>query len=71
MASAGFLPKIRKFLTPMRSFLTHSTFGWPLVIAGATKITYDLLLLSLYRHVPEAPGGERQRRATSSTPPNP
>lgn len=26
--------------------LDHSTFGWPLVIAGAMKIVYDLLLLA-------------------------
>ncbi|MCU1375811.1 MAG: putative arabinose efflux permease, family [Actinomycetia bacterium] len=28
--------------------LTHSHFGWPLVIAGITKMAYDLLLLRLY-----------------------
>ena len=26
--------------------LTHSTFGWPLIIGGLMKITYDLLLLA-------------------------
>ncbi len=26
-----------------------STFGWPLIIAGALKIAYDLLLLALFR----------------------
>lgn len=31
-----------------------STFGWPLVIAGALKIVYDILLLALFRrHVRE------------------
>jgi MFS family permease len=31
-----------------------STFGWPLVIAGALKIVYDVLLLALFRrHVGE------------------
>lgn len=25
--------------------LDHSTFGWPLIIAGAMKVTYDILLL--------------------------
>ena len=25
--------------------LAHSTFGWPLLIAGIVKIAYDLLLL--------------------------
>jgi MFS family permease len=28
-----------------------STFGWPLVIAGGLKITYDLLLLWMFRNV--------------------
>jgi len=31
--------------------LQLSTFGWPLVLAGALKITYDLLLLRQFRHV--------------------
>ena len=31
--------------------LDHSTFGWPLVIAGTTKATYDLILLSMFRNV--------------------
>jgi MFS family permease len=31
--------------------LTLSTFGWPLVAAGAIKIVYDLLLLATFRHV--------------------
>ena len=26
--------------------LTHSTFGWPLIVGGLMKITYDLLLLA-------------------------
>lgn len=33
--------------------LAHSTFGWPLLIAGVVKITYDLVLLALYRDLPE------------------
>jgi MFS family permease len=41
--------------------LTHSTFGWPLLIAGTMKVTYDLLLLWLYREVPEEVGGHRTR----------
>ena len=28
-----------------------STFGWPLVVAGALKIVYDVLLLVMFRHV--------------------
>lgn len=47
------------------SLLEASSFGWPLVIAGATKITYDLLLVGLYRHVPEQVGATRSRRAPS------
>ncbi|MBI4882590.1 MAG: MFS transporter [Actinobacteria bacterium] len=31
--------------------LQHSTFGWPLIIAGTCKILYDLLLLSGFRHL--------------------
>lgn len=27
-----------------------TTFGWPLVIGGMLKITYDLLLLAMFRH---------------------
>jgi MFS family permease len=42
--------------------LTLSGFGWPLVIGGAIKAIYDLLLLGMFRHVrpPEEsalPGG--------------
>jgi MFS family permease len=32
--------------------LGMSAFGWPLVIAGGLKITYDMLLLVLFRDVP-------------------
>jgi sugar phosphate permease len=42
--------------------LAHSTFGWPLVIAGAMKMTYDILLLVLYRNVPETVGAQRPPR---------
>jgi sugar phosphate permease len=48
--------------------LTHSTFGWPLVIAGATKITYDLTLLLLYRDVPEVVGGRRTPARSAEAP---
>jgi predicted MFS family arabinose efflux permease len=30
--------------------LDHSTFGWPLVVGGVLKGTYDLLLLGMFRH---------------------
>jgi len=33
------------------SLLQLSTFGWPLLIGGAIKITYDILLLVQFRHV--------------------
>jgi MFS family permease len=31
--------------------LAHSSFGWPLILAGLLKGLYDLLLLSEFRHV--------------------
>jgi hypothetical protein len=31
--------------------LDHTVFGWPLVIAGGCKATYDLLLLRMFLHV--------------------
>jgi predicted MFS family arabinose efflux permease len=31
--------------------LGHSTFGWPLIIGGSMKITYDLLLLHQFSEV--------------------
>jgi MFS family permease len=31
--------------------LGHSTFGWPLVLGGVIKASYDLLLLRQFRHV--------------------
>ena len=48
--------------------LGRSTFGWPLVIGGALKATYDLLLLRQFRDIrppeesgacPEPPSGQR------------
>jgi MFS family permease len=40
-------------LTPVLAgwMLNHSTFGWPLICAGAMKAAYDLLLLAQFRHV--------------------
>jgi MFS family permease len=35
------------------ALLTATSFGWPLLIAGAAKSGYDLVLLALYRHTPE------------------
>jgi hypothetical protein len=28
-----------------------STFGWPLILGGALKIVYDLLLLAMFHRV--------------------
>ena len=44
------------------TLLAHSSFGWPLVIAGVTKITYDVLLLVLFRDMPEEVGSSRSPR---------
>jgi len=35
------------------ALLSRSDFGWPLLIAGVTKFTYDLLLLAAHRNTPE------------------
>ncbi len=48
--------------------LAHSTFGWPLIIAGLMKISYDLLLLAYYRNVPEASGARRSPRRRVAPP---
>jgi MFS family permease len=50
----------RSFATALAPLLTgamleRSSFGWPLVIAGALKVVYDLLLLARFRAV-RAPG---------------
>jgi sugar phosphate permease len=42
--------------------LGRTSFGWPLVLAGLVKVTYDLLLLALYRGVPAEVGAQRARR---------
>ena len=31
--------------------LDHTDFGWPLIIAGTLKITYDLLILAMFRNI--------------------
>jgi predicted MFS family arabinose efflux permease len=46
--------------------LTKSDIGWPLVIAGAGKATYDLLLLALFRSV--VPEGEDGAGLDTSSP---
>ncbi len=41
--------------------LTFSGFGWPLVVAGAIKIAYDVMLLAMFRKVrpPEEAAAEK------------
>jgi MFS family permease len=50
------------------ALLTISHAGWPLLIGGIMKITYDLTLWRLYRHVPERTGGRRTVDAPSREP---
>lgn len=42
------------------ALLTRTTFGWPLILAGTTKVAYDLALLVLYREMPEIVGARRR-----------
>jgi predicted MFS family arabinose efflux permease len=57
-------------LTPLLAglLLERTTFGWPLVIAGLTKVTYDLTLLGLYHDVPEQEGARRGQPSPSASP---
>ncbi|HEV7763327.1 MAG TPA: MFS transporter, partial [Acidimicrobiales bacterium] len=41
------------------ALLSRTTFGWPLLIAGTVKFTYDLVLLGLHRNTPESVRPER------------
>ncbi len=54
-------------ISPMLAgyLLTASTFGWPLLIAGATKIVYDVLLRMRFRDVrpPEEVGPDMRSAA--------
>lgn len=50
------------------ALLTISHAGWPLLIGGIMKITYDLAFWRLYRHVPERTGGRRKADAPSRNP---
>ncbi len=45
--------------------LARTSFGWPLLLAGAIKLTYDLLLLGLFRQVPPEAGATRASRPTT------
>jgi hypothetical protein len=47
------------------ALLAASGFGWPLVLAGCLKITYDLLLLMMFRNV--RPPEETARRSRLDT----
>lgn len=60
-------------LTPLLAgvLLERTTFGWPLVIAGLTKVTYDLTLLALYHDVPEQVGARRRQPPPEPSPESP
>jgi MFS family permease len=45
------------------ALLAASHAGWPLLIAGVTKMTYDLSLLAMFHDVPEQVGAQRRHRA--------
>jgi MFS family permease len=45
--------------------LDHSTFGWPLLVGGAIKAVYDVVLLGVFRHA--RPPEERRDAAVSPT----
>jgi MFS family permease len=54
-ASVTAVPRsLASAISPMLAgyMLSASAFGWPLVVAGSLKITYDLLLLAMCRKVP-------------------
>jgi MFS family permease len=44
-------------LTPAAAgwMLDQSSFGWPLLIGGAGKALYDIVLLVMFRHLDETP----------------
>ncbi len=50
-------------LAPLVSgwLLAASSFGWPLVVGGALKVAYDLLLLRNYRHHEASLAGRQAR----------
>lgn len=54
-ASVTAVPRsLASAISPMLAgyMLSASAFGWPLVVAGGLKITYDLMLLTMCRRVP-------------------
>ncbi len=41
--------------------LSVTPFGWPLIIGGGLKASYDLILLKMFRNVPELPDQTTQK----------
>jgi MFS family permease len=71
-ASVTAVPKsLAAALSPLLSgwLLTLSAFGWPLVIAGALKGVYDVLLLLMFKSVRPPEEVERHAEATSGSRP--
>jgi predicted MFS family arabinose efflux permease len=68
-ASVTAVPRsLASALSPMigGALLAGSSFGWPLVIAGALKGTYDLLLLFMFRtRESRSGGGDRGTRRSA------
>lgn len=49
------------------SLITLSGFAWPLVIGGMLKITYDLTLLAMFRHIrPPEEGAQTELSSTAA-----
>ena len=46
--------------------LSRTTFGWPLIVGGVMKLTYDFALLALYRGVPAEVGARRRTSGSRS-----
>jgi MFS family permease len=71
-ASVTAVPKsLAAALSPLLSgwLLTLSAFGWPLVIAGALKGVYDVLLLLMFKSVRPPEEVERHAEAASGSRP--
>jgi MFS family permease len=64
-ASITYVPRsLGSGLAPLASgwMLAASSFGWPLVVGGALKVAYDLLLLRNYRHHEASLAGRQTAR---------
>jgi predicted MFS family arabinose efflux permease len=71
-ASVTAVPKsLAAALSPLLSgwLLSLSAFGWPLVIAGALKGVYDVLLLVMFKSVRPPEEAERHGEATRGSHP--